>query len=184
MYGHHLELHQLKASTAMDLGSKILPISARRGLGKLGLVHKSVWSVDCLRRCWGHSLAVGRQKQSESIWVAIDFIWWTVLTWVVTIPREVSYKNYGSLLRIGGDGATSAHIFGYIRVRLVAAVRQYVLSVLSSHLLWTSGPWTYQPPGVTQDFSTFLLRGLPSFFSREGFSRFFPSSTVMSNFVY
>ena len=38
---------------------------------------------------------------------------------------------------------------------------------------------------VAQDFSsTFLLRCLPSFFSREGFSRSFPSSTVKSSFVY
>ena len=34
---------------------------------------------------------------------------------------------------------------------------------------------------VTQDFSTFLLPCLLQFFSREGFSRSFPSSTVKSN---
>ena len=49
--------------------------------------------------------------------------------------------------------------------------------------------WTYQPGShrrkVTQDFSsTFFLRCVPYFFSREGFSRSFPSSTVKSNFVY
>ena len=49
--------------------------------------------------------------------------------------------------------------------------------------------WTYQPGShrrkVTQDFSsTFFLRCVPSFFSREGFSHSFPSSTVKSNFVY
>ena len=48
--------------------------------------------------------------------------------------------------------------------------------------------WTYQPGShrrkVTQDFSTFLLRCMPLFFSREGFSHSFPSSTVKSNFVY
>ena len=49
--------------------------------------------------------------------------------------------------------------------------------------------WTYQPGShrrkVTQDFSsTFFLRCVPSFFSREEFSHFFPSSTVKSNFVY
>ena len=48
--------------------------------------------------------------------------------------------------------------------------------------------WTYQPGShrrkVTQDFSfTFLLRCVPLFFSREGFSLSFPSSTVKSNFV-
>ena len=45
------------------------------------------------------------------------------------------------------------------------------------------------PAGVTQEeghriSSTFLLRCMPFFFSREGFSRSFPSSTVKSNFVY
>ena len=49
--------------------------------------------------------------------------------------------------------------------------------------------WTYQPGShrrkVTQDFSsTFFLRCVPSFFSREGFSLSFPSSTVKSNFVF
>ena len=49
--------------------------------------------------------------------------------------------------------------------------------------------WTYQPGShrskVTQDFSSaFLLRCVPSFFSREGFSHSSPSSTVKSNFVY
>ena len=49
--------------------------------------------------------------------------------------------------------------------------------------------WTYQPGShrrkVTQDFSsTFFLRCVPSFFSREGFSLSLPSSTVKSNFVY
>ena len=59
--------------------------------------------------------------------------------------------------------------------------------VFSSHLFWTSGLWTYQPGShrrkVTQDFSsTFLLRCLPLFFSRESFSRSFPSSTVKTNY--
>ena len=49
--------------------------------------------------------------------------------------------------------------------------------------------WTYQPGShrrkVTQDFSsTCFLRCVPSFFSREGFSHSFPSSTVKSNCVY
>ena len=49
--------------------------------------------------------------------------------------------------------------------------------------------WTYQPGShrrkVTQDFSSiFFLRCVPLFFSREGFSHSFPSSTVKSNFVY
>ena len=55
------------------------------------------------------------------------------------------------------------------------------MCVLSSHLFWTSGLWTYQPGSrrrkVTQDFSSafVLLRRLPSFFSREGFSQVFLS---------
>ena len=49
--------------------------------------------------------------------------------------------------------------------------------------------WTYKPGShrrkVTQDFSsTFLLRCVLYFFSREGFSYSFPSSTVKSNFMY
>ena len=60
--------------------------------------------------------------------------------------------------------------------------------VLSSHLFWTSDLWTHQPGShrrkVTQDFSTFLLRCLPQFLWREGFSRPFSSSTVKSIFVY
>ena len=48
--------------------------------------------------------------------------------------------------------------------------------------------WTYQPGShrrkVTQDFSSTFLRCVPQFFSREGFSHSFPSSTVKSNFVY
>ena len=49
--------------------------------------------------------------------------------------------------------------------------------------------WTFQPGShrrkVTQDFSsTFFLRCVPSFFSREGLGHSFPSSTVKSNFVY
>ena len=60
--------------------------------------------------------------------------------------------------------------------------------VLSFHLFWTSGLWTHQRGShrrkVTQDFSTFLLRGLPQFLPGEGFSRPFPSSTVKSNFAF
>ena len=60
-----------------------------------------------------------------------------------------------------------------------------------SHLFWTSSSLDV-PAGVkqrrkvTHDFSStfFLLRCMPLFFSREGFSRSFPSSTVKSNSVY
>ena len=45
------------------------------------------------------------------------------------------------------------------------------------------------PAGVTQEegntgFPIHLLSAVLAFFSREGFSHSFPSSTVKSNFVY
>ena len=62
-----------------------------------------------------------------------------------------------------------------------------MLCVLSSHLFWTSGLCTYQPGShrkkVTNDFSILLLRCTPYFFSREGLSHPFPSSTAKANFV-
>ena len=59
--------------------------------------------------------------------------------------------------------------------------------VCASHLLWTSGClWTYQTGShrrkVTWDFSAFRLRCLLRFFSREEFSRSFPSPTLKSIF--
>ena len=61
-----------------------------------------------------------------------------------------------------------------------------VCVVLSYHLFWTSDLWTHQPGShrrkVTKDVSTFLLRCLPQFLSREGFSHPFSLSTVKSNF--
>ena len=62
--------------------------------------------------------------------------------------------------------------------------------VFSSHLFLTSSSLDV-PAGVTQEegHTRFLIH-LPSavrafqFFSREGFSRSFPSSTVKSNFLY
>ena len=61
-----------------------------------------------------------------------------------------------------------------------------LLIVFSSHFFWTSGLWTNQPGShrrkITQNFSSiFLPWCLLYFFSREGFSRSFPSSTVKSN---
>ena len=62
--------------------------------------------------------------------------------------------------------------------------------VFSFHSFWTSCSLDV-PAGVTQEeshtgflISTFFLRCVPQFFSREGFSHSFPSSTVMSEFVY
>ena len=59
------------------------------------------------------------------------------------------------------------------------------MCVFSSHLFWTSSSLDVYQPGlhrrkVTQDFSsTFLLRCMPLFFSREGFSRSFPSTKIV-----
>ena len=73
----------------------------------------------------------------------------------------------------------------YLRAVLSCACVCVVIPfILTSDLLL----WTHQPGShgrnVTQDFSTFLLRCLPLFLSREGFGHPFPSSTVKSNFVY
>ena len=61
------------------------------------------------------------------------------------------------------------------------------MCVLSSYLFWTSDLWTHHQTGshrrnVIQDLYTFLLRCLPQFLPREGFSHPFPLSTVKSNF--
>ena len=58
------------------------------------------------------------------------------------------------------------------------------LPIHSGHqVCWTSQPGSHRRK-ATQDFSsTFLLRCVPEFFSREGFSHSFRSSTVKSNFV-
>ena len=78
---------------------------------------------------------------------------------------------------------TRIKVFEFINILL--AVCLCFLPIHSGHQV----RGTYQPGShrrkVTQDFpSTFFLRCVPSFFSREGFSHSFPSSTVKSNFVY
>ena len=66
-------LHQLKASTTMDLGISNFFISVRMcGLEKLGLLVDQNWlehnsSVFLLK-----TLVVGRRQQSESIEIALD----------------------------------------------------------------------------------------------------------------
>ena len=55
-----------------------------------------------------------------------------------------------------------------------------VVLYLSRYILWTLQVGSQQEKGHI----TFLLRYMPSFLSREGFSPPFPSSTVKSNFVY
>ena len=71
----------------------------------------------------------------------------------------------------------------FINERFFVCVCVCFLPIHSGH------QWTYQPGShrrkVTQDFSsTFFLRCVPLFFSREGFSHPFPSSTVKSSYVY
>ena len=66
----------------------------------------------------------------------------------------------------------------------VSLVDRKVYRILCTHV------WTRTSRGhtgrtkVKHDFSIFLLRCLPLFLSREGFSRPFASATVKSNFVY
>ena len=77
---------------------------------------------------------------------------------------------------------------GLVILVILCHSRCVCVCVLSSHLCWTSDLWTHQPGShrreVTHNFSTFFLRCLPQFLSREGFSSPFPSSTVKSNIVY
>ena len=81
------------------------------------------------------------------------------------------------------------HIYGSRRKVLVASSMRYVLCVLSSDLFWMSSSLDI-PAGVTQkEGHTGFFIHLPSavhasIFSREIFSRSFPSSTVKSNFLY
>ena len=65
------------------------------------------------------------------------------------------------------------------RVKLVRYVCVF-LPIHSGHQVrWTYQPGSHRSNKVTQDFSSiFLLRCVPYFFSREGFSHSFPSSTV------
>ena len=45
-------------------------------------------------------------------------------------------------------------------------------------------PWSHKRKVAQDSSSIVLLRCMPIFFSREGFSRSFPSPTMKSNFVY
>ena len=70
--------------------------------------------------------------------------------------------------------------------RIPVGTRKGVLCchpIYSGRQLWTHQPGSHRRKD-TRGFSTFLLRCLTSFLSREGFSRPFPSSTVKSSFVY
>ena len=78
-----------------------------------------------------------------------------------------------------------------IKVGTMATLRKQQVCVVCFLPIYSERQvrWMYQPGShrrkVTQDFSsTFLFGGCLSFFSREGFSRSVPSSTVESNFVY
>ena len=77
----------------------------------------------------------------------------------------------------------------FMREGLSSTQHDVCVCVFSSHSFWTSSSLDV-PAGVTQEeghtgfLIHLLLRCVPLFFSREGFSRSFPSSTVNSNFVY
>ena len=107
--------------------------------------------------------------------------------------------NFASLLKPSTYSTKVRHGFRYemVTVKMLMSTfcfteLPYYSSVCVCFLAIYSGHqirWTYQPRAhrrkVTQDFSsTFFLRCVPYFFSREGFSLSFPSSTVKSNFVY
>ena len=91
-----------------------------------------------------------------------------------TYRSEYSYGTKGSF-------AAKKSVPGIYSIFLCGIVCVYVcfLPIHSGHQV----RWTYQPGShrrkITQDFSyTFLLRCVRLFFSREGFSHSFPSSTV------
>ena len=135
----------------------------------------------------------------------LNFCFVFVFVWCPCMAINVSVQYNGGLL----PGILLLPQCYYHRGTRLNAMKRFCICSLRSHLnvltfspltggcsegLHTihSGhrvPWTYQPGShrrkVTQDFSsTFLLRCVPSCFSREGFSHSFPSSTVKSNFVY
>ena len=78
-------------------------------------------------------------------------------------------------------GKTLPHSYPETKVSERERARDYFLPIYSVRQV----RWMYQRGSHRRNFSsTFLLRCMSLFFSREGFSRSFPSSTVMSNFVY
>ena len=95
---------------------------------------------------------------------------------VVQLVTSKPSDDLGTVTRIG--------IFPHIMPNKWRTIISCVC-VFSSHSFWTSSSLDV-PAGVTQeeaqDFSSTSLRCVPSFFSREGFSHSFPSSTVKSNF--
>ena len=115
------------------------------------------------------------------------------------IPRNELHQVFQVVSNTPGKGVLMFRFCSY-RQRILILTRNrykcsytlFVFVVLSSHLQYsglqtcgrTSRGGSHRRR-VTRDFSsTFLLRCLPCFLSREGFSRSFPSSTVKSIFVY
>ena len=86
----------------------------------------------------------------------------------------------------GGEGEGSAlPDFLFIYFSLFSRPRAGLATVCVVNQLLLDVRFVDLPDGVTQDFSsTFLLRCVPSFFSREGFSHSFPWSTVKSIFLH
>ena len=106
-----------------------------------------------------------------------------IMAYILTSGSVLYYTSKGSIRKHSHVARNQAVYIFDLRSQVVC-----VVCVLSSHLFWTSDLWTHQLGShrrkAKQDFSTFLLRYLPYFLSREGFSRYFPSSTMKSNIVY
>ena len=123
-----------------------------------------------VRRSTGHIMVTTRYT-NQRVCIQIE-------SKSLSCPTPENIENLSS--------ASRRCLFGHEPVSTV------VLSVCVCFLPIHSGHqvrWTYRPGShrrkVAQDFSsTFFLRCVPYFFSREGFSNSFPSSTVRSNFVY
>ena len=106
------------------------------------------------------------------------------LRYPVRVPPGPPSHGHRRMARFIDNMRTS--VWGYDPSKVCVCVFVFLcfLPILSGDKV----RWTYQPGShrkVTQDFSsTFLLRCVSQFFSREGFSHSFPSSTVKSNVVY
>ena len=99
-------------------------------------------------------------------------------------PRANKNKNLFYFRQVGLTGLLSKCRSKPFSFRVVYKLPVYVVCVCFLPIYsGRKARWMYQPGPhrrkVTQDFSsTFLLRCMPLFFSREGFSRSFPSSTA------
>ena len=103
--------------------------------------------------------------------ISFGFLLATICVWVWMVC---------SLHSVTTGSRDRANVSLIIIVSVVCVVIPFILDV---RLVDAPAGVTHRRK-VTHNFSTFLLRCLPQFLSREGFSRPFPSSTVRSHFVY